>query len=132
MKTNFLKNIFYSFLAIALITSCANDDDYKAPNLICEDQTQGLTANVSGEDLYAMATDSLQEFTELEDYYVEAYITSSDRGGNFFKTLSLETVDGKGMSIAIDVPNTYTKGYQVGRKVLIKLNGLYFHINHGS
>src|SRR5690554_2214931 len=36
------------------------------------------------------------------------------------------------MSIALDVSNTYTKGYQVGRKVFIKLNGLYFHINHGS
>jgi len=132
MKTNFLKNIFYSFLAIALITSCANDDDYKAPNLICEDQTQGLTANVSGEDLYAMATASLQQFSPTGDDYLEGYITSSDRGGNFFKIISFETTDGRGMSIAIDVPNTYTKGYQVGRKVLIKLNGLYFHINHGS
>src|SRR5690554_223827 len=36
------------------------------------------------------------------------------------------------MSIALDVSNTYTKGYQVGRKVFIKLNGLHFHINHGS
>lgn len=132
MKTNFLKNIFYSFLAIALITSCANDDDYKAPNLICEDQTEGLTANISGEDLYAMATASLQEFSPTGDDYIEGYITSSDRGGNFFKVVSFETADGRGMSIAIDVPNTYTKGYQVGRKVLIKLNGLYFHINHGS
>src|SRR5690554_1568217 len=132
MKTNFLKNIFYSFLAIALITSCANDDDYKAPNLICEDQTQGLTANVSGEDLYAMATASLQQFTVTGDDYIEGYITSSDRGGNFFKVVSFETADGRGMSIAIDVPNTYTKGYQVGRKILIKLNGLHFHVNHGS
>src|SRR5690606_40144123 len=119
-------------ISIAFITSCANDDDYNATNFICEDQTEGLTANISGADLYAMATSSLQQFAELGDDYVEAYITSSDRGGNFFKTLSLETADGRGMSIAIDVPNTYTKGYQVGRKVLIKLNGLYCHINHSS
>ncbi|MFA5556832.1 MAG: DUF5689 domain-containing protein [Flavobacteriaceae bacterium] len=132
MKTNFLKNIFYSFLAIIFITSCANDDDYSAPNFICEDQTEGLTANISGEDLYAMATASLQEFSPTGDDYIEGYITSSDRGGNFFKTLSFETADGRGMSIAIDVPNTYTKGYQVGRKIFIKLNGLYFHINHSS
>lgn len=132
MKTNFLKNIFYSLLAIMFITSCANDDDYSAPNLICEDQTEGLTANITGADLYAMATTSLQQFSEIGDDYIAGYITSSDRGGNFFKTVSIETLDGKGMSIAIDVPNTYTKGYQVGRKVFIKLNGLYFHINHNS
>jgi len=132
MKTIFLKNIFYSLLTIAFITSCANDDDYNAINFICEDQTEGLAANISGTDLYTMATASLQQFPELGDDYLEGYITSSDRGGNFFKILSLETVDGKGMSIAIDVPNTYTKGYQVGRKIFIKLNGLHFHINHGS
>lgn len=132
MKTNFLKNIFYSFLAIIFITSCANDDDYSAPNFICEDQTEGLTANISGEDLYAMATASLQEFSPTGDDYIEGYITSSDRGGNFFKLLSVETTDGRGLSIAIDIPNIYTKGYLVGRKILIKMNGLYFHINHGS
>src|SRR5690606_9127432 len=132
MKTNFLKNIFYSFLAIIFITSCANDDDYSAPNFICEDQTEGLTANISGEDLYAMATASLQEFSPTGDDYIEGYITSSDRGGNFFKLLSVETTDGRGLSIAIDIPNIYTKGYVVGRKILIKMNGLYFHINHGS
>lgn len=132
MKTNFLKSIFYSLLAVTFITSCANDDDYNAPNLICEDQTQGLTANISGADLYAMATANLQQFSVTGDDYIEGYITSSDRGGNFFKIVSFETADGRGMSIAIDVPNTYTKGYQVGRKILIKLNGLYFNINHGS
>ena len=132
MKTNFLKSIFYSLLAVTFITGCANDDNYDAPNFICEDQTEGLTANISGADLYAMATSSLQEFSVTGNDYIEGYITSSDRGGNFFKTISFETADGRGMSIAIDVPNTYTKGYQVGRKILIKLNGLYFNINHGS
>lgn len=132
MKTIFLKNIFYSLLAVAFITSCANDDDYNAPNLVCENQTEGLVANINGEDLYATATASLQQFAVTGDDYIEGYITSSDRGGNFFKVVSFETADGRGMSIAIDVPNTYTKGYQVGRKILIKLNGLYFHINHGS
>src|SRR5690606_40538128 len=91
MKTNFLKNIFYSLLAIMFITSCANDDDYSAPNLICEDQTEGLTANITGADLYAMATTSLQQFSEIGDDYIAGYITSSDRGGNFFKTVSIET-----------------------------------------
>lgn len=132
MKTNFFKNIFYSLLALTLITGCANDDNYDAPNFVCEDQTEGLTANISGADLYAMATSSLQQFSVTGNDYLEGYITSSDRGGNFFKTISFETVDGRGMSIAIDIPNTYTKGYQVGRKIFIKLNGLYFHINHSS
>lgn len=132
MKTGFIKNIFFFALASVLFTGCANDDDYNAPNFICEDQTNGLTANINGADLYAMATANLQQFSPTGNDYLEGYITSSDRGGNFFKIVSIETTDGKGLSIAVDIPNTYTKGYMVGRKVLIKLNGLYFHINHSS
>jgi len=130
MRTKFLNYRF--FLTLALFSGCANDDDYNAPNLICQDQTQGLVANVNGADLYAIATATVTEYSPDGNDYLEAYITSSDRGGNFFKTVSLETADNRGMSIAIDLPNTYTKGYQVGRKVFIKLNGLFYNINHNS
>jgi len=132
MKTKIFKNLFLSALVITFFTDCANDDDYNAPNSICQDQTQGLVANVNGADLYAIATATVTEYSPNGNDYLEAYITSSDRGGNFFKTISLETADNRGMSISLDLPNTYTKGYQVGRKVFIKLNGLFYNINHSS
>jgi len=132
MKTKFFKNVFLFIFTIALFVKCANSDNYDTPNLVCQDQTQGLVANVNGADLYAIATATVTEYSPDGNDYIEAYITSSDRGGNFFKTISLETADNKGMSIALDLPNTYTKGYQVGRKVLIKLNGLFYNMNHSS
>src|SRR5690606_28945087 len=98
----------------------------------CVDATNGLTANVTATELYALASSTATQYVSTEDAYLEAYITSSDGGGNFFKTISMESADGKGFSVAVDVYNTYTKGFEVGRKVFIKLNNLYFQINHSS
>lgn len=127
-----LKNIFYLSLLVGLTLGCANDDDYGTPISSCVDATSGLTANVTATELYALASSSATQYVSLEDAYLEAYITSSDGGGNFFKTISMESADGRGFSVAVDVYNTYTKGYEVGRKVFIKLNNLYFQINHSS
>src|SRR5690606_10558990 len=97
-------------------------------------ETVGKTANITGTEVYAMANSSMQQFPEGEgeDMYLAAYITSSDGGGNFFKSISMETADGKGISVPVDMYNYYTKGFEVGRKVLIKLNGLHYQINHNS
>ena len=137
MKYNKFKTIFLSLLATVFAVSCAESDDYSTPDSVlnCVDETVGKTANITGTEVYAMANSSMQQFPEgeeVEDMYVEAYITSSDAGGNFFKSISMETEDGKGISISVDIYNTYTKGYEVGRKVLIRLNGLFYQINHSS
>lgn len=132
MKNRFLKNIFYSLLFAGLLTSCANDD-FGVPNIECIDTTNGATASITGTEVYAMANSTLKQFPEEgPELFLEAYVTSSDRGGNFFKVVSMETADGKGMSVSVDLYNTYNKGYQVGRKVLIKLNGLYYIISNNS
>jgi hypothetical protein len=134
---NRINNLFYSLLIAIFAVSCAESDDYSTPDSVseCVDETVGKTANITGTEVYAMANSSIQQFPEgegVEDMYLEAYITSSDAGGNFFKSISMETEDGKGISISVDIYNTYTKGYEVGRKVLIKLNGLFYQINHSS
>lgn len=132
MKNRFLKNIFYSLFFVGVLTSCANDD-FDAPNIACNDTTNGAVATITGTEVYAMASSVLKQFpAEGPELYLEAYVTSSDRGGNFFKVVSMETADGKGMSVSVDLYNTYNKGYQIGRKLLIKLNGLYYIINHNS
>ena len=132
MKNRFLQNIFYSLFFVGALTSCA-EDDFATPTIECIDTTNGAVATITGAELYAMATSTLQQFpVDGPELFVEAYITSSDRGGNFFKVVSMETADGKGMSVSIDMYNAYNKGYQVGRKILVKLNSLYFIINHNS
>src|SRR5690606_21082909 len=105
MKNIRIKTLFLSLMTTVFAVGCAESDDYSTP-------------------------DSVRE--GVEDVYLAAYITSSDAGGNFFKSISMETADGKGLSVSVDVYNTYTKGFEVGRKVLIKLNGLRYAITHNS
>uniref|UniRef100_UPI00404A5310 DUF5689 domain-containing protein n=1 Tax=Flavobacterium sp. TaxID=239 RepID=UPI00404A5310 len=136
MKTNILKSIFSIALLSAFFTSCVNDDDYGIPNLDCVDP--GITAEVTADQLYAQATANVQQypFNINGPEYVEAYVVSSDEGGNFFKSLSLQTVataelPSFGFSVPIDATSLFVT-YEPGRKVYVRLNRQYFNISNGS
>ncbi|HRN99030.1 MAG TPA: DUF5689 domain-containing protein, partial [Flavobacterium sp.] len=62
------------------------------------------------------------------DDVIEAYVTSSDEGGNFFKSISFQTLpaDGPviGFSVPVDVTSTFIN-FEPGRKVLIEVKNLY-------
>ena len=113
---------------IATFTSCVNSDDYKVPDLSgnCSD----LTATRNTLDVLASATTTLQQFgDDFDDDIIEAIVTSSDEGGNFYKSISLISVDGtKGFSMPIDDYNLYTK-YEPGRKVFINLKKKFYKRN---
>ena len=71
------------------------------------------------------------------DDIIEAYVTSSDEKGTFYKSISFQTIptDGSaptGFSIPVNVTTLYGKGYVPGRKVYIKLKGLYRAKVYGS
>ena len=107
------------------LTSCVNGDDYGTPNL--DGECNDLISNKTIQDVAILATSNIQQYST--DDIIEAYVTSSDEGGNFYKSISLVSVDGaKGFSIPIDAYNLYTK-YEPGRKVYIKMNSLYFYNN---
>lgn len=127
-----MKSLFLKFTAIiltsSLMVSCV-DDDFSEPTLECVDNTVTPTKTV--QDMYALASSTITQYTA--DDYLEAYVVSSDRGGNFFKTISLQTLDGsRAFSVAVDASNTYTKGYYPGRKVYVKLKDLYYNITQSS
>ncbi|RAR46751.1 DUF5689 domain-containing protein [Flavobacterium lacus] len=135
MKTNFLKTSLFIFASLALF-SCVNDDDYEIPNFECNDPN--LTANKTVQDLYDMASATITQFPTnvVNEDILEAYVVSSDRGGNFFKSLSLQTLGTattppRGFSIPIDQTSMFTI-YEPGRKVYVKLNRRYFNITNGS
>lgn len=133
MKTIFNKTMLFAALAGGMLTSCINDDDYDIPNLACEETS--LVANMEPQDVPATAT--VQQYQDNEtipgDEVIEAYVTSSDIGGNFFKSISLQTLDGSfGFSVPVDVVSTFIK-FEPGRKVLIKLDStVYTDIKFGS
>lgn len=136
MRTNILK----SFLSIALLsaafTSCVNDDDYGIPSVDCVEPN--ITVNKNLQEVYADASASIQQFPVKASgpEFVEAYVVSSDEGGNFFKSLSLQTVATEeipsfGFSVPIDVTSLFTI-YEPGRKVYVRLTRQYYNIANGS
>ena len=117
-------------LAASLFTtlfSCINNDNYSEPDLSGE--CVDLTATKTIQDLALVATSTAQLWDSNTDSIMEAYVTSSDEGGNFYKSVSMISIDGtKGFSMPIDAYNLYTK-YEPGRKVYINLNGRHFANN---
>lgn len=123
---NTMKKIILSTAIFATLFSCVNDDDYSAPAEDCA----SLTANVTVQSVTTSATSSTTEYTN--DDTIEAYVTSSDEGGNFYKSISFVSLDGTtGFSIPVDNYNLFTK-YEPGRKVFIKLKNRFYKTQNNS
>lgn len=119
MKTKFIKSTLFLAVFAGLVTSCVNDNDYATPQLECNDPDLTVTKQVS--EIPATAVVAQYTFNDV----IEAYVTSSDKGGNFYKSISFVSVDGtKGFSVPVDVTNTFTN-FEPGRKVFIKMKDLY-------
>jgi hypothetical protein len=108
--------------------SCTNPETYNAPKDLSTECGE-LTANKTVQSIAATST---TEYQYTADDVIEAYVTSSDEGGNFYKSLSLVSTDGTtGFSIPIDDYNLYTK-YAPGRKVYLNLKDLYIVKDFGG
>jgi hypothetical protein len=119
--------LIFSLAIATSIVSCVNSDDYGTPADACVD----LSANITVQDVSTLANSTAQQndFTVDTEDYIEALVTSSDEGGNFYKSISLTTLDGtKGFTIPVDDYNLYTK-FEPGRKVFVNMDALYFHYN---
>ena len=122
-----MKNIKFLLTAALATTlfSCVNTDNYGAPDLSGKCTDLPVTKQVAA--VKAMATSTAQQYTN--DDVIEAYVTSSDEGGNFYKSISMVSTDGvTGFTMPIDAYNLYTK-YEPGRKVFIKLKDRYIANN---
>lgn len=132
MKTNILKSVFFVALAIGTLSSCVNDDNYDIPVLDCTQPN--LTANRTIPQVIAVSAPLVALYTY--DDVIEAYVVSSDEAGNFYKSISLQTLatattPAVGFSVPVDAANTYID-YRPGVKVYIKLKDLYTDIVYGS
>jgi len=120
MKT-FLKLIIISFA----LFSCV-ERDFDVPNL--DEACNNLTVTKSVADIYNLATTSPILYTA--DDVIEGYVTSSDNGGNFFKSISFVSTDGLlGFSVPVDQVTLFAN-YQPGRKVFVKLQNKYISKDH--
>jgi hypothetical protein len=130
MKTNILKSVF--FVALATLFGCVNDDSYEVPALDCTQPN--LIANRTIPQVIAASSPLVTQYTF--DDVIQAYVVSSDEAGNFYKSISLQTLatattPAVGFSVPVDAANTYVD-YRPGVKVYIKMKNLYTDIIYGS
>lgn len=133
---NKIKNICIVIASAGLMTSCVNDtydtpkfDDCVSPGLTKTKEVANLytSAPVNGTTVaYPAAAKDPVTGKEIYDY-IEAYVISSDEGGNFYKSMYFQPTDGsKGFNLSADIVNAYTQKFQPGKKVYLKLNGLSY------
>jgi hypothetical protein len=127
MKATFFKSALFTAAFAGVFSACVNDDDYETPNFGCTETNLIKTMEVSEFPF----TTSLAQYTG--DDVLEAYVVSSDEGGNFFKTISFQTkpADGPviGFSVPVDVNSTFIN-FEPGRKVMIKVKDLFTDTSH--
>lgn len=88
-------------------------------------------ANISYTAIKSMIGEELYSFQE--ELILSGYVISSDRAGNFFKTLHLQESPqrgSEGIAISVELHDSYLT-YPVGSRVVVKLKGLYLGYSRG-
>lgn len=136
-----------SLIAILfIVNSCVNDDDYKIPEIVIDAPDLSALGSkttfnaVISRYLDAVADGDQVGVFEFDDpLYIEGYVISSDRAGNFFEELIIQNSTNaddvgsdprRGINVQINV-SSLSDTYEVGRKVYVKLNGLAIGIENG-
>lgn len=118
------------FFVLSLLFACSKE--VETPELKCNQPD--FTVNKTVEKLYELSGPTAKQYSY--DDIVEAYVVSSDEGGNFFKTISLQTKETEnkpatGFSVPVDATNTYID-YRVGNKVYVKLKNQFTDLYYGG
>ena len=130
-----MKSKFYKPFSLLLLTitfgSCVTDE-VVAPKLVCTQPD--LVINKSVSEVHAVANAIVTQYKY--DDVIEAYVVSSDESGNFFKSISFQTLatattPAIGFSVPVDATNLYID-YRLGNKVYIKLKDQYTDISFGG
>jgi hypothetical protein len=110
--------------------ACANDTSFSVPEILCDEKELEVTHTM--EQIKAMAGFGVREFTE--EMVISGYVVSSDRDGNFYKTMMLQdALENPSCALRFAIDRTeYHTIYEVGRKVFVKLKGLAigYHFGH--
>lgn len=130
-----MKNHTFQFLlmllSLTVVASCANDD-VKIPELNCNQPDFEVNKTVA--DIKVNSAEIVAQYTY--DDVIEGYVVSSDENGNFFKTISFQTLatattPAMGFSVPVDATNVYVD-FRVGNKVYVKLKNQYTDLYYGG
>lgn len=138
MKTyTTIKTLVFSAIIAATFTSCVKDDDWNAPEILCNNRFDAPTTTMAEFAALAPAASTISTYKVPADgapVIFDAYIVSSDESGNFYKTISFQdkaenpTV---GLSLEVDKASNYAD-FPVGSHIRIKANGLVLGWDRGT
>lgn len=136
MKNNINKTVFGFILMFLTVVSCVKDDDYGVPDISITNPDipqEKITTFKAIKSLYEQAVNGGNTTVIInDDVYIEGYVVSSDKSGNFFEELIIQnkTDDSNpdndprlGFKVDINV-SSLSDTYQFGQKVYVKMNGL--------
>ncbi|MEN3323409.1 DUF5689 domain-containing protein [Mariniflexile soesokkakense] len=126
-------------------TACVQDDDYSVPDTTIKEPNipaSSITTFKAIVERYEQAVNGGNATVLIRDeqnLYIEGYVVSSDKGGNFFEELIIQNkMDDSnpdndprlGLKIEINASSLYNT-FEVGRKVYVKMNGLTIGLSNG-
>jgi hypothetical protein len=128
MKNKFL----ILFLALSAFFFYGCNNEVEVPKLQCTQPNLGVNQAVQKVKDLSGSVPKQYNYNDI----IEAYVVSSDEGGNFFKAISFQTLatdktPAIGFSIPVDVSNTYLD-FRVGNKVYIKLKNQFTDLYFGG
>ncbi|MCD8446750.1 DUF5689 domain-containing protein [Tenacibaculum finnmarkense] len=122
MKIVKLSILVFIIFIVLPFSSCVGDDEFSLPTLSAEKEYENLKSLTQIASLYQ---GSLVEIKE--ELTTSGYVVSSDRAGNFFKSIFIQDAPENptiGFEMKINATNLHER-YAVGRKIFIKLKGLF-------
>lgn len=128
---NYTFQFFLMMLSLMVFGACANNET-EIPKLSCNQSDFAVNKTVV--EIKKTAAEIVAQYPY--DDVVEAYVVSSDENGNFFKTISFQTLatattPSVGFSVPIDATNLYVD-YRIGNKVYVKLKDQYTDLYYGG
>ena len=112
------------FLLLSTLFSCVHHDDFEIPNPeINEPDLQPNSDITAIKKAFDQSGQKVYTFDESDTSIIEAYVISSDEGGNFYKKLMIQDKNENptsGIEVLIDLRAYYSK-FNFGRKLYIKM-----------
>ncbi|MNK43793.1 hypothetical protein D3C87_625100 [compost metagenome] len=143
MKTyTTIKTLVFSAIIATTFNSCVKDDDWNAPEILCNNRFDAPTTTMAAFAALAPAPTSSTNYSAAT-YKVpvdgapvifDAYVVSSDENGNFYKTISFQDKPENptvGLSLEVDKASNYAD-FPVGAHIRIKANGLVLGLDRGT
>jgi Family of unknown function (DUF5689) len=121
----------YTFALVLMANACTTFTEYSMPNIDCHNKF--AATNTSLDQMIVLAT--ANSFMTIDsDKIFDAYVVSSDQGGNFYKSLIVQDKPENptcGIEIAVDKSAIYTD-FPIGTHLRINAKGLKIGNDKGS